>query len=85
MQILRVPLFTQPQTEPECLPHSLKMCLEYFKNVYPDYHIRQYTLSLSRDEILKYIHVDDYGWTQDQTQLDDLSKAVGTLHFKLEN
>ncbi len=47
MPVLRVPLFTQPQTEPECLPHSLKMCIEYFKNVYPDNHIRQHTQSVN--------------------------------------
>jgi hypothetical protein len=84
-KVLRVPLYTQPDTEPECMVHSLKMCIEYIKNSYPEEHVRQLTRSLSRDEILKYIHVDESGWTKDQTQLDDLSSATGTLKFKLKS
>ena len=84
-RVLRVPLFTQPDTEPECMVFSLKMCIEYMKNAYPDERIRRLTRSLNRDEILRYIHVDEVGWKKDQPQLDDLSKATGTLKFKLKS
>ncbi len=52
VRILRVPYFSQGDTEYTCVVYSLKMVLDYFKNVHARTEIRQISPNTSKDELL---------------------------------
>jgi hypothetical protein len=53
-EVLRIPYFSQANTDALCLCWSLKMCLEYFKNIYSDERTRRDLDSFSIDEIVEF-------------------------------
>lgn len=63
VQVLKVPWYSQDDVEWTCFVCSLKMCLEYFKNVYENKVIREYTPNFTIEELMKLTNTRRYTGT----------------------
>lgn len=64
VRILTVPYFHQRDCEPLCVPCSIKMILEYYKQYYPNPVINQHVPLLTIKEIMRLIGADSYNGTR---------------------
>lgn len=84
VQVLRVPYYYQSNKDALCFVFSLKMCIEYFKNIFDDDFIKNHTPHLSIDDLKKLTHTDDFIGTRiDRSLLNELSREIPSLKFSL--
>lgn len=77
VEVLRVPWYWQAETEWTCFPHSMKMCLEYFKNIYSNQVINERTPNLDLDSIMSLSNCRRFtGTALDRTILQDFEKRI---------
>ncbi len=63
VQVLKVPWYSQDDVEYTCFVCSLKMCLEFFHNVYENQVIRERTPSFSINRLMELTHTRRYTGT----------------------
>lgn len=83
-QVLRVPFYYQSNLDALCFVFSIKMCIEYFKNIYENDFIRRKTPNLDINEIRKLTHTDEFlGTRVDRQLMKELSRSIPSLSFSL--
>jgi hypothetical protein len=76
--VLRVPYYTQSDSDSKCYPYSVKMCLEYFHNVYPHaINIPVFNI----DEIADILNTRDTG-TPIENLTIRLNEKINNIEFK---
>jgi len=83
-EVLQVPYFTQEQTEAWCLPYSIKMSIEYFKEYYKFKVVRDKIKIISTEEIAKILKSDRENGTRLITStLKELENETGMLNYSV--
>jgi hypothetical protein len=84
-QVLRVPFYYQSNQDALCFVFSVKMCIEYFKNIFTNDYIRNKTPNLSIEDIKKLTHTDEFlGTRVDKSLMKELSREIPSLNFSLK-
>lgn len=84
IQVLRVPFYYQSNQDALCFVFSLKMCIEYFKNIFENDFIRSKTPNLSVEDIRQLTHTDEFlGTRVDRSLMKELSREIPSLNFSL--
>lgn len=85
VQVLRVPFYYQSNQDALCFVFSLKMCIEYFKNIFENDFIRSKTPNLSVEDIKQLTHTDEFlGTRVDKSLMKALSREIPSLNFSLK-
>ncbi|MDP2767518.1 MAG: C39 family peptidase [Candidatus Methanoperedens sp.] len=85
VQILRVPYYYQSESDWLCFVFSLKMCLDYFKNIYQSDFIRSNTPNKSVDELRHLTHTGQFMGTRvDDSLVNELSREIPSIKFSLD-
>lgn len=84
IQVLRVPYYYQSNQDWLCFVFSLKMCLEYFKNIFDNELVKHNTPNLSIDDLKKLTHSGEFSGTRiDHSLMKELSREIPSLKFSL--
>ena len=84
VQVLRVPYYYQSNSDWLCFVFSLKMCLEYFKNIYKSEVVKDNTPNMSIDDLKGLTHTGEFAGTRvDQSLMNELSRRIPTIKFDL--
>jgi uncharacterized protein YvpB len=85
IKILRVPYFNQSDSEWLCVVYSLKMVLDFFKNVHTTREIRERSPNTTRDELLGITRTKIATGTQiSENLIQSLNTAFPSLYFELK-
>jgi uncharacterized protein YvpB len=85
VKILRVPYFSQSDTEYTCVVYSLKMVMDFFKNVHTKTDIRQISPNTTRDELISITKTKMSMGTQiSDSLIKSLNDKFPALHFELK-
>lgn len=85
VKILRVPWFSQSDSDWLCLVYSLKMVLDFYKNVYENPKIRQDAPNTSRDELISVTNTQvGLGTTIADHIINKLNQTFPTMGFELK-
>jgi len=85
IEVLQVPYFTQEQTEAWCLPYSIKMCIEYYKEYYRFKVVRDKINNLSTEEIAQILKTDRENGTRiNTTTFKELAQQTCMLDYNIE-
>lgn len=84
VEVLRVPWFSQSDVDSTCVPCSVKMCLEYFRNVYGHQDIREHTPALDIGDIMGIMNTRETGTRLTPTVMSNLQKSIPCLKLDLK-
>jgi uncharacterized protein YvpB len=85
VKILRVPYFNQSDSEWLCVVYSLKMVMDFFKNIHTTEDVREKSPNTTRDELLKITRTKMSMGTQISAHLiQSLNKEFPGLKFELK-
>jgi uncharacterized protein YvpB len=85
VKILRVPYFSQSDTEHTCVVYSLKMVLDFFKNVHTKSDIRQISPNTTKDELVRVTKTKLSMGTQiSDALINSLNNAFPEFIFELK-
>lgn len=84
IKILRVPWFSQSDSDWLCVVYSLKMVLDFYKNIYENPKIRQDAPNTSRDELISITNTQVGLGTTVVSIISKLNKAFPTMGFELK-
>jgi uncharacterized protein YvpB len=85
IKILRVPYFSQSDTEYTCVVYSLKMVLDFFKNIHARKDIRQTSPNTTKDELVSLTKTKLSMGTQiSDTLISSLNAAFPAFKFELK-
>jgi uncharacterized protein YvpB len=85
VKILRVPYFNQSDSEWLCVVYSLKMVLDFYKNVHTTDKIREISPNTTRDELLGITKTKIATGTQiSQNLIHSLNRAFPSMKFDLK-
>jgi len=83
-EVLRVPFYYQSDVDALCFVYSLKMCLDYYKNIYPKSQIREETPNMNVDEIKELTSTSRQSGTRvDGELMNKLERNIDSLKFAL--
>lgn len=82
LDVLRVPSQAQPETEPECLPYSMWMCIHYIAEWYPIDWVRDETRKIDAETLVDLLTIRQSGWIPDGDDLERVSQECGPIQFK---
>mgnify|MGYP001052506999 CR=1 FL=1 len=84
VEVLRIPYYYQSNSDWLCFVFSLKMCLEYFKNIYQNTVVRNNTPNLNIDNIKALTHSREFTGTRvDRSLMNELSREIPPIEFSL--
>jgi len=84
VQVLRIPYYYQSNSDWLCFVFSLKMCLEYFKNIYQNEFVRNSTPNMSVDELKQLTHSGEFTGTRiDKSLMNELTRKIPSINFTL--
>ncbi|MGP8323697.1 MAG: HEPN domain-containing protein [Methanosarcinaceae archaeon] len=82
---LCIPYYYQSNSDWLCFVFPLKMCLEYFKNIYRDEFVRNSTPNMSVDELKQLTHSGEFTGTRiDKSLVNELTRKIPSINFTLK-
>ena len=84
VQVLRIPHYYQANSDWLCFVFSLKMCPEYFKNIYRNEFVRNSTSNLSIDELKQWTNSGEFKGTRIANAImNELTRKIPSINFTL--
>ena len=84
VQVLRIPYYYQSNSDWLWFVFSLKMCLEYFKNICRNEFVRNSTPHLSTDELKQLTYSGEFTDTRiDKALMNELTRKIPSINFTL--
>ena len=85
IQVLRVPWFSQKDTDWLCFVYSLKMVFDFYKNIHPDPLIRSSTPNTHRDELISITNTQyGFGTSLCKSLINKLNTEYPSMLFELK-
>ena len=85
-EVLRVPWYSQNDADWLCVIYSLKMVMDFYKNIHDNPVIRNRTPNTNRDELIRITNAQyGFGTIVGPTLIKRLSEAYPSMLFELKN